>query len=386
LALEILDLVSEAKESLAAGGSSFAFSAPFDLKDHLEDLTTQLIEKSDQLIETTRQEGELNLKEKTQVNNLLQTLLIAAVVSNGLLAFTLAWFFNEGTIKSWKILLDNAQRLGRNLPLNPKLTGGDPELAQLDHRFHEMASDLKELERLKEEFLAMVSHDLRTPLASIQALLELIESGSYGTLSERGHKLATVALGSTSQMVRLLNDLLDMQKLEAGMMTIACEDFAASSLIEESAHTVEGFAAAQGVKIETEETAVQMWGDRHRLMQVLVNLLGNAVKFSPSGGSVKVGVSATEKWTEVSVRDQGRGIPLDLQSTVFERFKQVERSDSVEHKGSGLGLAICKAIVEIHKGQIGVDSTPGQGSRFWFRLPLPGQDLTGLSKEGGTVV
>lgn len=232
-------------------------------------------------------------------------------------------------------------------------------------------TERKEIERLKQEFVSMVSHDLRTPLTSIQVFLNMLARGLFGQVPENVLKKATMADRNASRLINLINDLLDIEKMESGQLSLACENTTIQSVIERSVESVRAFAEQHGIAIESGGTAdAQLYADGDRLVQVMVNLLGNAVKFSPRGTAVSVAALEEEDgFLTVKVIDHGRGIPGHLRQTIFERFKQVEAKDSTEKKGTGLGLAICKAIVEQHGGTIGVESEPGEGSTFWFKLP-----------------
>jgi PAS domain S-box-containing protein len=237
-------------------------------------------------------------------------------------------------------------------------------------------TERKELERLKQEFVAMVSHDLRTPLTSIQGTLSLIARGIYGELNEQGQLRLSYAEGSTKRLIKLINDILDIEKLSAGMLAMSFEDVPVSVVVERSLESVRAFAEQQQVELEQRVCEAEVHVDSDRIVQVLVNLLSNAVKFSPAGSTVTVAARLDDGWLEVSVIDRGRGIPAEKRQLVFERFKQVEDSDSRKKGGSGLGLAISKAIIEQHGGAIGLKSEEGKGSTFWFRVPaasVPGE-------------
>ncbi len=178
-----------------------------------------------------------------------------------------------------------------------------------------------------------------------------------------------VAERNVVRLVRLINDILDLERYDSGRIEMHFETVALDSVFARSLEAVRSFADQEGVAIEISPATAQVWGDGERLVQVLVNLLSNAVKFSPRGSVVCLEARQGNGWSQVSVRDEGRGIPPSFRSVIFERFRQVEASDARQKGGSGLGLAICKAIIEQHGGSIGVESEEGKGSLFWFRLP-----------------
>jgi PAS domain S-box-containing protein len=230
-------------------------------------------------------------------------------------------------------------------------------------------SERREVERLKKEFVSTVSHELRTPLTSIRGSLGLLAGGVLGELPPQAAEVIAVAERNVLRLVRLTNDILDLERFDSGRLEMKFETVALDSVFARSLEAVRPFADQEGVTFEASPTAAQICADGDRLVQVLVNLLSNAVKFSPRGSVVRLSASQEGGWSRVRVRDQGRGIPLSFREEIFERFRQVEASDARQKGGSGLGLAICKAIIEQHGGSIGVESEEGKGSVFWFRLP-----------------
>lgn len=298
----------------------------------------------------------------------LYALLTAAVLFNILLTVVLALFFSKGITNRLDVLMENTERLVRHEPLNEPVAGDD-EIAQLDQSFHKVVDDLTKAEHRKQEFVSMISHDLRTPLTTLQTTLALIED-SKDDKPEQVQPRIVRARRNISRMISLISQLLDIDKLEAGMLTIypAATDLYAA--LERSVEIVRDAAQEKGVQIDYAPASMQVYADEERLTQVLVNLLGNAIKFSPSGGEISIGTEIQGKYAQVRISDQGPGIPhLDLER-VFDRFHQVHKKENRKSEGTGLGLAICKALVEAHQGKIGVDSGYGLGSTFWFTIPL----------------
>lgn len=229
-------------------------------------------------------------------------------------------------------------------------------------------TERKELERFKQQFVAMVSHDLRTPLSAVQSTLSLLGTGAWGALSERGQQKVTSAKRNIHESINLINDLLDLEKMEAGKLELDIEETPLLAILQRSADSVAALAESRGIKLELPAADAVVLADSGRLSQVMVNLIGNAVKFSPDGGTVTVGLMESADWVEIRVSDQGPGIPEAYQQAVFERFQQVPGASS-KRGGTGLGLPICKAIIEAHGGSIGVQSEEGKGSTFWVRVP-----------------
>lgn len=234
----------------------------------------------------------------------------------------------------------------------------------------------KTADQLKNEFVSVVSHELRTPLTSIHGALKLLTTGQLGQLAPQGQELLEIALKNTERLTRLINDVLDLERIESGrikMIKVRCQ---VASLLKQAAQAMMPMAQTHGVTVETAPITTPIYADPDHIEQTLTNLLSNAIKFSPEGG--KVLLKAIEQPHQVlfKVIDQGRGIPEDKLETIFERFQQVDASDTRKHGGTGLGLAICREIVQHHNGRIWVTSVHGQGSTFCFTLPkIPIQDL-----------
>lgn len=227
------------------------------------------------------------------------------------------------------------------------------------------------------EFYSMVSHELRTPLTSIRAVLGLIEEGVVEPDSDEAKELFQVARISTDRLIRLINDMLDLKKIEAGKMEMLFEDIEAGDLVNDCLRSLAGMAEEHKVNLVAEiEGHFVIYGDRDKTTQILTNLVSNAVKFSPENQSVIVRVRPTKGKTpsktemvRFEVADKGPGINEEGLSKLFEKFQQLDSSDSREKGGTGLGLAISKALVDKHNGDIGVYSTVGEGSTFWFEIP-----------------
>ncbi len=230
-------------------------------------------------------------------------------------------------------------------------------------------SQRRQIERMKEEFVAMISHDLRTPLNSVNGFMELLEDGLYGELTETGEDRAALAIRNVDRLLRLINDLLEVTKLESGQLELHRETVSAKSMITRSIESVRDFADKHNVLLAQEGEDISLEADGHRIERVIVNLLSNAVKFSPAEATVTVEAKCLGDEIEFTVKDEGLGVPESHRELIFERYRQVRASDSTKKGGTGLGLAICKAIVEQHGGSIGVISEEGKGSTFWFRLP-----------------
>lgn len=257
------------------------------------------------------------------------------------------------------------------------------------------------VERMKDEFVSVVSHELRTPLTSIHGALGMLASGLLATNPTTTKRLLDIAVTNTERLVRLINDILDVERIESGQITMQCQPCDAAELVCRAVEVMQPMAERVGVAVEMQAEALAFCADPDRLLQTLTNLLSNAIKFSPPGSTIVVAATTTHNLRRpsqpepevkglgegglgeggdrpilsqpsilFSVTDQGRGIPINKQETIFERFQQVDASDSRNHEGTGLGLAICRNIVQHHGGEIYVESTLGQGSTFYFTIPV----------------
>ena len=226
------------------------------------------------------------------------------------------------------------------------------------------------LETLRKDLVAMVSHDLRTPLTSIRAVLTMLDEGIYGDLKPNGVKAVGRAQESADYLINLVKDLLDSEKLESGTIEIEFSDTSVGKVVEKAVATAQSSARDQGVELTTECTNDSFSGEEDRLVQVLINLITNAVKYSPEGGTVQVKAGMEGLYVRFDIIDQGPGIPENMQTRIFERYQQADQPTSTQRKGFGLGLAISKALVEGHHGKIWVESKLGKGSKFSFMVPI----------------
>jgi PAS domain S-box-containing protein len=231
----------------------------------------------------------------------------------------------------------------------------------------------KRIEQLKSEFIATVSHELRTPLTSIRGSLGLLVGGVAGALPEQAENLVRIAHTNSERLVRLINDMLDIERIEAGKMDFHLEILDLAEVVSQAVLANRGFADHHGVTFAFRDRprGVSVYADRDRLMQVLANLMSNAAKYAPKGTLVELGLVAGEHHARVTVTDHGRGVPEAFRGRIFGKFAQADASDTREKGGSGLGLSITKAIVEGLGGRIDYQSRPGE-TTFWFELPRSG--------------
>ncbi|MEA5568900.1 ATP-binding protein [Anabaena sp. UHCC 0399] len=241
-------------------------------------------------------------------------------------------------------------------------------------------SDRKAIERMKDEFISVISHELRTPLTSLHSALKILATGRLGNLSDEGQQMLGIADDSTERLVRLVNNVLDLQRIESGKVIMECQACNAANLMIQAAEAMQAMAQQHEITLVKQPQDIPVWADGDYILQALTNLLSNAIKFSSPGGTVWLTVevekdSSTQNLPRevvFRVRDEGQGIPSDQLERIFERFQQVDSSDSRKKGGTGLGLTICRKIIEQHNGRIWAESNPGCGSTFAFTLPTLG--------------
>ncbi|MGN6634275.1 MAG: sensor histidine kinase, partial [Oryzihumus sp.] len=243
-------------------------------------------------------------------------------------------------------------------------------------------SERRAVDTMKDEFISVVSHELRTPLTSIRGALGLLAGGAAGELPPRAHRMVEVASDSSDRLIRLINDILDVERMAAGKLRLRHEQVDVMHLVATAVDETSPLAHDAGVRIEVGAVFGSVWADRDRVVQTLTNLLGNAVKFSPEGSVVRLTVVAGEWQVRFDIVDEGPGIPTDQLEEIFNRFQQVDASDTRSKGGTGLGLAICRGIIEQHGGDIWATSGgPGTGATFSFTLPTgPG----GVGRRSGS--
>jgi PAS domain S-box-containing protein len=227
----------------------------------------------------------------------------------------------------------------------------------------------REVDRMKSEFVSMVSHELRTPLTAIRGSLGLIAGGALGELSPSAAHMVDIALVSSERLSRLINQILDIERIESGMQPMELASHRAKDLVKAAVGQVQVLAEEAGVRVSVGRTEGLVYADADRVVQTLLNLLGNAIKFSHPGGRVSVRSRSRGAFVEFAIRDDGRGIPEDKLDRIFSRFEQVDSSDAREKGGSGLGLSISRSIVERLGGRIWAVNNAGAGATFLFTLP-----------------
>jgi signal transduction histidine kinase/CheY-like chemotaxis protein len=248
---------------------------------------------------------------------------------------------------------------------------------ELQHRHDLQLIERSQLDALKNEFVSTVSHELRTPLTSIRGALGLLSSGLIGDVDEKAQNLLRIALTNTDRLIRLINDILDIERMESGRAPLQIRRCSLRDLCQQAVETMTSMADINSVHLELisslgHDNAPEPLffdGDSDRILQVLTNLLSNAIKFSPANSTVCLHTEATSDSILLKVSDEGRGIPSDKLDSIFDRFQQVEPADARHKGGTGLGLSICRSIVQQHSGSIWAQRNTGPGTTFYVMFP-----------------
>ncbi|CAN5279961.1 hypothetical protein BH10CYA1_BH10CYA1_46010 [soil metagenome] len=266
-------------------------------------------------------------------------------------------------------LTENAVLMGQGKPLLPVLVGTD-ELAQLDRNFHQAASLLEAAKRMRQEVTAMITHDLRMPLQTVLGFLEKLGPGRFGELNALGRRFLPITLNSCNHMSNLIDNVLQLERLRSGSIRLTTSQVDLTAFLEKCISSVQLLAEEKNISVtlnRNSENPPLIKIDPFWMEQVVVNILSNAVKFSPKGSSILIDTSDEVRNSIIRIADQGPGIPADEQKLIFDRLYRMQSTASAP--GTGLGLAIAKELVELHGGSIGVESIEGQGATFLLKLP-----------------
>jgi PAS domain S-box-containing protein len=297
----------------------------------------------------------------------------------------------RGSAAHYEVTVKNAKgELGiYEMQVIPRRAAGTGEILGA-YAFATNITELKRIDQMKTEFISTVSHELRTPLTSINGSLCLMGAGVAGKLPEEAAVLTEIAQSNCDRLIRLINDILDSEKIEAGQLPMRVQALALEPLLRKALEQNEGFARKHqvGLCLQAPAAPLVVQADADRLLQVATNLLSNAVKFSPAGGDVTVRLASAAGRVRVEVADVGPGIPPDFQARIFQKFSQADSSPTRAKEGTGLGLNISRNLVEKMGGSMGFHSDPGAGTTFYFELPAhngPAETAIGVPMPPGRV-
>jgi two-component system sensor histidine kinase GlrK len=296
-------------------------------------------------------------------------LLIAA--ASLILVLAISLVITRSVTQPLSALKERTSRIARG-EFDGKLElSSPPEIAELARAFNLMCDRLKDIDNMKSDFFSTMSHELRTPLTSIKEGIGLLLEGVGGTVTEKQRRLLTILAEESQRLIHLVNSLLDLSKMEAGMMDYHIEPASLASVIDRAIVELGPLAEAKKIKIEARlrDPIPLVKMDPDRILQALRNLVGNAVKFTPDGGNVTLSAAQKNGSVEVAVRDTGPGISAEDLPMIFDKYRQGNSKSAYMLRGTGLGLAIVKHIITSHGGEVWVESESGHGSSFIFVLP-----------------
>jgi two-component system sensor histidine kinase GlrK len=297
-----------------------------------------------------------------------------AVVMSGaaiLLVIATSFLITRGITRPLTALMGKTKEISSGVFKGNLSISSPPEISELSIAFNSMCDKLSVVDRMKSDFLSSMSHELRTPLTSIKEGTSLLLEGVAGTITDKQRRLLNILAEESNRLIGLVSSLLDLSKMEAGMTAYSFEATRLIPLINKVVEEIGPIAEARKIGVETEiDPGLPLLRlDGERMLQALRNIIGNAMKFTPNGGKVKISVQPVDHGVKVSVADTGPGIPAKDLSTIFEKFQQAPLPGSYLTTGTGLGLAIVKHIITSHGGKIWAESEPGKGSLFVFVLP-----------------
>ncbi len=301
----------------------------------------------------------------------VERLILLVTVWFLIIGVTLAGIITRGIVKPLSRIKRKTREIAEG-DLEPNLiVKGPPEIAEVAQSINSMCEKLKEIDRLKADFFSVMSHELRTPLTAIKEGVSLLQDGVCGPTNEKQGKILNIISDESKRLINLVDNLLDLSKMEAGMLKYNFEEISIVPLVNQVVKELSPIAEGKGIRLKvTGHFSSKIRADSERLLQVLRNLIGNAVKFSPEGSEVIIDIKGDTSGVVVSVADRGPGIPEEYRERIFDRFQQARLPDSSLYKGTGLGLSIVKNIIIGHGGRVWVESNRGNGSIFRFWLPL----------------
>lgn len=341
-------------------------------KQEKEKVLNEITEGLKRLKFLTEQNTYKKIKKLGEDGDKAQRLAIVMTIIFLLLGILISIFITRSITKPLTLMKKKTQAIaGGNFEEDLKLSS-PPEIAALAQAFNLMCNKLKEIDKMKADFFSLMAHELRTPLTSIKEGTNLMREGIGGEITEKQKRLLTIISEQCNRLIELVNSLLDISKIEAGMISLNLTNLDINLLITKAIAETELLAASKNIslKVDIAHDLPIIKVDNERMLQVLLNLIGNAVKFTPSGGKVTVSAQTVGQEVQVSVMDTGPGIPEENLNTIFDKFKQTNTKSYNTIKGTGLGLAIVKHIIIAHGGRVWVESEVGHGSTFIFALPV----------------
>ncbi|MBI4763494.1 MAG: HAMP domain-containing histidine kinase [Deltaproteobacteria bacterium] len=337
-----------------------------------ERLVDGILKELDLLEVRVRQDAHQRMKEQGEAGDSARTMaVILASLALGSI-IVISFLITRSITAPLGLLRLKTREIAEGVFKSDLKISSSPEISELAQAFNLMIHRLSTLEKMKSDFFSTMSHELRTPLTSIKEGIALLQEGAAGPVTDKQKKLLDIVAQESRRLIELVNSSLDFSKMEAGMMTYHFEPADLVFLINKVILEMGPLVESKKIRLEAEVKASlpKVTMDQERILQVLRNLIGNALKFTPEGGRIGVFAGLTGQGIKVAVRDTGPGIPENSLLTIFNKFQQVIPEKSFQIKGSGLGLAIVKHIITSHGGRVWAESKLGQGSTFYFVLPV----------------
>lgn len=363
---QVLDLTSAFRQP--SGLAMLLLMDPTEYRRKLSHAYGGFMAETSAVTKEERERESLNPAREERAQALIAWNLLGWVTFNIVLSLIMVRVFSRRITRRLTTLTDNCRRFAQRKELN-KPVGGHDEIADLDVHIHAMADEVRGAERKRDEYVQMVNHDLRAPLASIQTVLAGTLKGLYGDLSDKGRTRITDAREDASRLLHLINETMELDRLESAQINLNRDHFDLADLIGEAIGSLQPLMEQKQVTIEYAASRTPIFADRARLHRVLINLIDNAGKYAPSGSTITVSVSRLPEEVMVEIKDEGPGIEKGDAERLFKAYERGHDAATVDKPGKGLGPAICKAIVDAHEGLIGVKSDAGQGTTFWFTIP-----------------
>ena len=336
-----------------------------------EELINGIFNQLNELKETSKENNLRRFRELGQAQEASMNFIIYVGAGTLGLIILISLIITRGITRPISQLVGKTREMAEGTYRGDLKIKSPPEVARLNQAFNEMCEQLNKVDKMKSDFFSIMSHELRTPLTSIREGTNLLLEGVGGHLNEKQEKLIGIVSEESSRLIELVNSLLDLAKMEAGMMPFNFSQVEITPVITLAAQLLEPLLITKNIKLHLEVPAAlpAIRLDSERMLQAIKNLLANAIKFSPDGGTIRLSLQNRPGFLEVAVGDQGPGIPRDQWKKIFEKFRQVELPGRSSVKGTGLGLAIVQQIVTAHGGKVWVESEIGKGSTFFFALP-----------------
>jgi two-component system sensor histidine kinase GlrK len=340
-------------------------------KQEKEKAVDRILEALKTLAANSRQNTFDKIKNLGEVGTDARRVAIFMAILALLGVLTISFFITHSITKPISVLIDKTREIATGVFKGDLHLSSPPEIKELSQAVNFMCDRLKSMDRMKSDFFSMMSHELRTPLTSINVGTDMLLHGSAGEITKEQKDILDIIARESQRLIGMVNSILDLAKMEAGMMVFHFNPTDMTPLIHQTIAETKPLAMGKEIRLQMEnpQSLPMIKMDRERMLQVLRNFIGNAIKFTPRGGQITVSAVPKEGILEVCVKDTGPGIPKENLTIIFEKFQQAPLQRANSMRGSGLGLAIAKHIITAHGGKVWAESGPGQGSSFFFVLP-----------------